>query len=122
MSLTLKYPRTILSSINKTILHFEAPFWFYFIITIIPNRYNLTTQYKLKKKDRNTRQSNQRNNQTQTIKDKTITWNNEIQMTGQHDPLWKPEVKASAPHLSIKSEVQKNICWLVLIKSDNQIN
>jgi len=29
--------------------------------------------------------------------DKTITWNKETQMTGQHEPLWKPEVISGAP-------------------------
>jgi len=28
---------------------------------------------------------------------KTITWNKETQMTGQHEPLWKPEVEPGAP-------------------------
>jgi len=26
-----------------------------------------------------------------------MTWNNDTQMTGQHEPLWKPEVKWDAP-------------------------
>jgi len=34
---------------------------------------------------------------TQNPKDKTITWNKETQMTGQREPLWKPEVKSGAP-------------------------
>jgi len=42
-----------------------------------------------------TKQSNKRNNQNS--KDKTFTWNKETQMTGQHEPLWKPEVKSGAP-------------------------
>jgi len=31
------------------------------------------------------------------IQNKTITWNKETQMTGQHEPLWKPEVKSGVP-------------------------
>jgi len=42
-----------------------------------------------------TKQSSKRN--IQNPKDKTITWNKETQMTGQHEPLWKPEVKSGAP-------------------------
>jgi len=34
---------------------------------------------------------------TQKPKDKTITWNKETQMTGQHEHLLKPEVKSGAP-------------------------
>jgi len=34
---------------------------------------------------------------TQNPKDKTITWKKETQMTGHYVPLWKPEVKSSAP-------------------------
>jgi len=34
---------------------------------------------------------------TQKTKDKTITGNKETQMTGQHESLWKPEVKSGAP-------------------------
>jgi len=37
--------------------------------------------------------SNQTKGTIKTLKDKTITWNNETQMTGQHEPVWKPEVK-----------------------------
>jgi len=33
----------------------------------------------------------------QNPKDKTITWNNVTQMTGQHEPLWKPVVKSGVP-------------------------
>jgi len=33
---------------------------------------------------------------TQNQNDKTITWNKETQTTGQHEPLWKPEVKSGA--------------------------
>jgi len=29
-------------------------------------------------------------------KDKTITWNKETQMTGQHEPLWNLELKSGA--------------------------
>jgi len=29
--------------------------------------------------------------------DKTITLNKETHITGQHEPLWKPEVKSGAP-------------------------
>jgi len=53
--------------------------------------------YLQSKKDINTKQSNKRNNQTQKTKNKTITWDKETQMTGQHEPLWKPEVKSGAP-------------------------
>jgi len=38
--------------------------------------------------------SNKGNNQNS--KDKTITWNKETPMTGQHEPL-KPEMKSGAP-------------------------
>jgi len=48
-----------------------------------------------KNKNIDTKQSNKRNNQNS--KDKTLTWNKETQMTGQHEPLWKPEVKSGAP-------------------------
>jgi len=36
---------------------------------------------------------------TQNPNDKTITctWNKETQMTGQYEPLWKPEMKSGAP-------------------------
>jgi len=37
-------------------------------------------------KNIDTMQPNKRNNQNS--KDKTITWNKETQMTGQHEPLW----------------------------------
>jgi len=30
---------------------------------------------------------------TQNLKDKTIRWNKDTQMTRQHEPLWKQEVK-----------------------------
>jgi len=46
-------------------------------------------------KNIDTKQSNKRNNQNS--KDKTITRNKETQMTGQHEPLWKPKVKSGAP-------------------------
>jgi len=48
-------------------------------------------------KNIDTKQSNKRNNQNSKTKDKTVTWNKEPQMTGQHEPLWKPEVKSGAP-------------------------
>jgi len=31
------------------------------------------------------------------FKDKTITWNKETHMTGQHEPLGKPGVESGAP-------------------------
>jgi len=37
------------------------------------------------------------NNQNSKSKGMTITWNKEKQMTGQHEPPWKPEVKSGAP-------------------------
>jgi len=57
----------------------------------------LKFNYSINKKYRNTTQSNQRNNQNSKSKDKTITWNKETQMTGQHEHLLKPEVKSGAP-------------------------
>jgi len=50
-----------------------------------------------------TKQSNKRNNQNS--KDKTITWNKEIEMTEQHEPLWKPEVKSGALWLNYISVI-----------------
>jgi len=35
--------------------------------------------------------------ETQNPKGKKITWNKETQITEQHEPLWKPEVKSGAP-------------------------
>jgi len=46
----------------------------------------------VKVKNIDTKQSNKGNNQNS--KDKTITWNKETQMAGQHEPLWKSEVKS----------------------------
>jgi len=34
---------------------------------------------------------------TQNPKDKTIKWIKKTQMTGQREPLWKPEVKSGVP-------------------------
>jgi len=52
-------------------------------------RSHLTTKY------RDTMQSHK----TLNPKDKTQfnTWNKETQVTGHHEPLWKPEVKSGAP-------------------------
>jgi len=47
------------------------------------------------KQYRTSTQSNKRNNQNS--KSKTITWIKEAQMTGQHKPLLKPDVKSGAP-------------------------
>jgi len=55
--------------------------------------YSFIGKHEVKNID--TKQSNKRNNQNP--KDKTITWNKETQMTEQHEPLWKPEVKPGAP-------------------------
>jgi len=49
----------------------------------------------MKVKHIDTKQSNKRNNQNSKSKRQDyITWNKETQMTGQHEPLWKPEVKS----------------------------
>jgi len=50
-----------------------------------------------KSKNRDIKQSNKRNNQNSNPKDKPITLNKETQMTGQHEPLWKSEVKSGDP-------------------------
>jgi len=55
----------------------------------------LSNKLPVSKKYIYTKQSNKRNNPNS--KDKTITGNKETQMTGQHEPLWKPEVKSGDP-------------------------
>jgi len=56
---------------------------------------HLCQQWALRGKYIDTTQSTKRNNIKTQI---TITWNKETQMTtGQHEPLWKPEMKSGAP-------------------------
>jgi len=58
-------------------------------------------------KNIDTKQSNERNNQNSKSEKKTITWNKETQMTGQHEPLWKREVKPNALETRLRSTLKK---------------
>jgi len=59
--------------------------------------YSYTCTYMHESKKYRYQAVKQRNNQNSKSKDKIIRWNKETQMTGQHEPLWKPEVKPGAP-------------------------
>jgi len=56
----------------------------------------LAGHFKRKKYIKIPRSQTRRTIKTQNPKDKTITWSKETQMTGQHEHLWKPEVKSGA--------------------------